>query len=236
MNSTQALVLMLLASVALIALIGASDWDERRRREFRLCGWLVAGLTLFLAMPLPTFQYYFLPVVPFVSILATLGLNVLGARLWPAARPVYVVLPFLGLFALGLGKVAVQQRRFFYPPTWAIVEDLAREVNRVTPQDGLINARDVVLFAAGRLPPRGMENMFGPLLRLPPEQLARIHVLPQSQIDARLATGQFDTIVIGTNDSRLQSLGLLRRYSQQSQLHGFYILSGPISAEGTPQR
>jgi hypothetical protein len=225
-----------LASVAVIALIRASDWDDRRRREFRLCGWLVVGLTLFLATPLPTFQYYFLPVVPFVSILAALGLNVLGTRLWPAARPLYVVLPFLGLFALGLGKVAVQQRRFFSPPTWGIVEDLAREVNRVTPRDGLIDARDVVLFAAGRLPPPGMENMFGPLLRLPPEQLARLHILSQSQINARLAAGEFDTVMIGTGDSRLQSLGLLRRYSQHTPLHGFYILSGPISAEGAPRR
>src|SRR5262249_24463810 len=161
--------------------------------------------------PLPTFPSYFLPVVPFVSILAALGLNVLGTRLWPAARPVYVVLPFLGLFALGLGKVAVQERRFFYPPTWAIVEDLAREVNRITSHDGLVDAPEVVLFAAGRFPPPGMENIFGPVLRLPPEQLARLHILSRSEINAQLATGQFETVMIGTADSRLQSLGLFRR-------------------------
>jgi hypothetical protein len=40
--------------------------------DFQLCGWLVAGLALFLARPLPTLPHYFILVVPFVSILAAL--------------------------------------------------------------------------------------------------------------------------------------------------------------------
>ncbi len=123
-----------------------------------MCGWLAAGLALFLATPLPTFPHYFILVVPFVSILAALGMNVLGSRLWPSARPLYVVLPLLLLFALGLAKLAVQLRGTFYVPTWGIVEDLAREVNRATSSDGLVHAPEVVLFAARRFPPPGMEN------------------------------------------------------------------------------
>ena len=92
LNSTQALLLILLAAVALTVPPSPSDLDERRRRECRLCGWLVAGLALFLATPLPTFPHYFILVVPFVSILAALGIN---------------VLPLLLLFALGLAKLAV---------------------------------------------------------------------------------------------------------------------------------
>jgi len=60
-----------------------------------------------------------------VSILAALGMNMLGTRLWPSARPLYVVLPLLLLFALGLAKVAAQLRGTFYAPTWGIVEELA---------------------------------------------------------------------------------------------------------------
>jgi hypothetical protein len=174
LNSTQALLLMLLAGVALTVPPSPSEWAEQRRREFRFCGWLVAGLALFLAAPLPTYPHYFILVVPFVSILAALGMNVLGARLWPSARPLYVVLPLLVLFTLGLAKVAVQLRWTFFAPRWAMVEELAREVNRVTPRDGLVHASEVVLFAARRLPPPGMENSFVSLLRLPPEQLARM--------------------------------------------------------------
>lgn len=143
--------------------------------------------------------------------------------------PVYVVLPLVVLFALGLAKLAVQQGEAFYAPRWAMVEELAREVNRVTPRDGLVHASEVVLFAARRLPPPGMENKFGSRLRLPPEQLARLHVLPQSQIDAWLAAGHFHTVTIGTTDPRVQALGLLRRYSRQEQLHHLYILSDPVT-------
>jgi hypothetical protein len=147
----------------------------------------------------------------------------------PLLGPVYVVLPLVVLFALGLAKLAGQQGEAFYAPRWATVEELAREVNRVTPRDGLVHASEVVLFAARRLPPPGMENKFGSRLRLPPEQLARLHVLPQSQIDAWLAAGHFHTVTIGTTDHRGQALGLLRRYSRQEQLHHLYILSDPIT-------
>jgi hypothetical protein len=70
---------------------------------------------------------------------------------------------------------------------------------------------------------------FGTVLRLPPEQLARLHILPQSQIDAWLAAGHFHTVTIGTADPRVQALGLLRRYSRQEQLHHLYILSDPVT-------
>jgi hypothetical protein len=241
LNSPQALLLMLLAAVALTVPPSPGDWDERRRRECRLCGWLVAGLALFLAIPLPTFPHYFILVVPFMSILAALGMNVLGTRLWPSVRPLYVVLPLLALSALGLAKPAIQLRGTFSTPQWGSVEDVAREVNRVTPSDGFIYAPEVVLFAARRFPPLGMENSFGPLLRLPPEQLARLHIRSEAQIDSWLAAGYFHAVIIGTGDPRVQSLSLLRRYSRQEELHHVYILSDPVkdsdqSGQSEPRR
>ncbi len=228
LNSTQALLLVLLAAIGLTTLACPSAWDDRRRREFRLCGGHAAGQALFLALPLPTLPHYFILVVPFVSILAAVGINVLGARVWPSVRPLYVTLPVLVLFTLGLAKVAVQARGTFSTPTWGIVEDLARKVNRVTPRDGLVHAPEVVLVAAGRLPPPGMENNFGPILRLAPEQLAGLHIVPESQIDTWLATGHFYTVLMVTTDRRVESLGLLRRYARQEQLHHLYILSDPV--------
>ncbi len=225
LSSPQALLLILLAAIALTFLVRPGDRDERR--EFRLCAWLAAGLALFLAIPMPTFPQYFVLVVPFVSILASLGINLLGSHLWPAARPAHVLLPLVFLFALGLARPAFQLRQNSL--TWVRVEDLAREVNRVTPSDGLIYAPELVLFAARRLPPPGMENAFASLLALPAERLASLHVVPQSQIDTWLAAGRFHTVVIGTGDSRVQSLGLLHRYSEQGQRNPFYILSHPVT-------
>ena len=105
---------------------------------------------------------------------------------------------------------------------------MAREVNRVTPSEGFVYAPEVVLFAARRFPPPGMENSFGSLLRLPPEQLARLHIRSDAQIDSWLAAGHFHTVIIGTGDPRVQSLGLLRRYTRQEELHHVYILSDPV--------
>ncbi len=228
LNSTQALLLILLAAVPLTVLPRPSAWDEQRRREFQLCGWLAAGLALFLAIPLPTYPHYFILVVPFLSILAALGMNVLGSSLWPSTRPLYVVLPLLALAALGLAKPAVQLRGTFATPQWGSVEEVARAVNRVTPNDGFVYAPEVVLFAARRFPPPGMENSFGSFLRLPPEQLARLHILPEAEIDSWLAAGHFHTVIIGTGDPRVQSLGLLRHYARQEELHRVYILSDPV--------
>ena len=122
-----------------------------------------------------------------------------------------------------------------FRPMWRIFEDLAHEVNRVTPSDGLVYAPEAVLFAARGFPPPGMENGFGNVLRLPPDQLARLHILPQSQIDSWLAAGDFDTVMIWTTDPRVQSLGLLRRYARREQLLHYYILSDPIKDSGQPE-
>jgi hypothetical protein len=112
--------------------------------------------------------------------------------------------------------------------TWRVTEDLGREVARVTPENGFIYAPDLVVFAAKRVPPPGMENMFGPSLRLPPAQLAALHVMPESQIDRWLSEGRFHTVVMFPNDdARLQMSGLLGRYAYHQQLHGVYILSDP---------
>jgi len=35
-------------------------------------------------------------------------------------------------------------------------------------------------------------------------------------------------VIIGTGDPRVQSLGLLRRYTRQEELHHVYILSDPV--------
>jgi hypothetical protein len=224
LSSVQALLLILLAAIAVTVLVSSREWDEQRRRELRLCAWLAAGLALFLATPLPTFPQYFVLAVPFLSVLGAVGIHVLGARLWPSARPFHVLLPIILLFVLGLAKPAYHLRL----NTWDVIEDLGREVARVTPENGFIYASDLVVFAAKRVPPPGMENMFGSMLRLPPERLAALHIVPQSQIERWLEEGRFHTVMMFAGDPKIETFGLLRRYSYQQKLHGVFILSDPV--------
>jgi hypothetical protein len=81
LSSVQALLLVLLAAITLTVLMSSPEWDQRQRRELRLCAWLAAGLALFLATTMPPFTHYFIFAVPFLSVLASQGIQVLGSPL-----------------------------------------------------------------------------------------------------------------------------------------------------------
>src|SRR4029078_395437 len=76
LNSTQALLLGALAVVGVRRIYKDAAWG----REFRLALWLAFGLALFNAITHPTFERYFVFLVPFVSILAVAGLFTIGSR------------------------------------------------------------------------------------------------------------------------------------------------------------
>src|SRR2546422_308262 len=87
LSSTQDLLLVLLAAVGLLFLAGRRSWDERRRQEFYLCAWLVVGLSFYMACPRPTYPQYFILVIPFLAILASVGLYSIGSCVWNSGRP-----------------------------------------------------------------------------------------------------------------------------------------------------
>jgi hypothetical protein len=186
-----------------------------------LCAWLIGGLTVYLVSPRPTFAQYFVLVIPFLAILASVGVYAIGSRVWVLGRPAYLVLGVIGLFAVGLVKSAYHDRQYLQP-FWRGVEEIGEEVNRVTPSSGLVYAaNEAIYFAARRLPPTGLETPDGPELRLSPALAASLHVVSQAQIDERLAEGNFATVVIRAKDPRVESLGLFRLYARYSKLSCF---------------
>ena len=80
LNSTQALLLGVLALAGVRRVFGSSEWGA----EFRLAAWLSLALGLFNALTHPTFERYFVFLVPFVSILAVAG--IVRYRLAPRCR------------------------------------------------------------------------------------------------------------------------------------------------------
>jgi 4-amino-4-deoxy-L-arabinose transferase-like glycosyltransferase len=230
LSAPQDFSLGLLAAVGLLFLVGRSEWDARRRAEFYLCAWLAGGLGVYLATLELTAPQYFVLTVPFLSILAAVGVYAIGSRMWSSGRPGWLVLAVMGLFAMGLAKTAYQQRREFQP-CWPVIEELAREINRLTPSDGLVHTDEHIYFAARRLPPPGLENRYGRLLhlRLRPALAAAVGAVSESQMNEWFATGRFATVLTGGDDLRkLEWLGVLRFYARHTRVHNCYLADGYI--------
>ncbi len=227
MTSTQGLLLAVLAAIGLLFLAVYPGWEEGPRAQFRLCAWMAAVMGFYLALPRATFPQYFILLAPFVAALAAVGLYAIGLRIWIHGRTVWLVLAAAGLFAAGLVKPAREQRPE-YVFRWQRIENIAREVNRVTPPDGLVWADEGIYFCARRLPPRGLENSFAH--ELPVSLANSLHVVPRAKLNEWLASGRFQTVSSCWNDERwIDSLGLPRLYAERREVNDCYIFWNKVA-------
>ncbi|HYM10632.1 MAG TPA: glycosyltransferase family 39 protein [Bryobacterales bacterium] len=227
-DSSQGALLVLLACLGLLFVAGQKDWEPRRRAEFRLCAWLVGSIGAWAAAARPTFSSYFVLVVPFMAILAAIGVYAIGSRVATSLRPAWLVVPLAGIFALPTARVLVSHYRhpqFF----WREIDAIAREVNRVTPKDGRVWSDEFVSFAARRSPPEGLENYNSQYLRVPPALAASLHVEPLDQLEAQLAAARFDTVVTCQSDAALAKLDWPRAYARRETAAGCYIFSDKVA-------
>src|SRR5262249_32159039 len=96
--SGQFLLLIVFAGMGLLFVFGRSQWDPERKAEFYLCGWLAATLGIFLATARFTFPQYFVLLVPFLSILAAIGITPIAYWFSLSRRPTWLMLGVLALF------------------------------------------------------------------------------------------------------------------------------------------
>ncbi len=224
LESTQGLVMVLLAMAGLLFLANRSDWDEPRRAEFGLCAWLVGGLGGYLACTAPTFPHYFVLVVPFLAILASVGVFAMGLGIWARERPGWPVVLMVGFFVVGLAKPLYHAVTDFQH-RWESYEHIAREVNWVTPNDGQVWTEDeFIYFAARRVPPVGMGNSYAQNLPLPAGLAASLHIPSRVQQDEWLAAGRFATVVMERDDQKIKELGLDSLYRKRTQVEGYDVL------------
>jgi hypothetical protein len=228
-DSSQALTLGLLAAVG-IFFIFKSDWDRARRAEFYLCGWLAAATAAELCIPHPTFQRYFLLVVPFLAALAAVGLYAVTLRTWNSALPAWPVLAVTLLVVLGLAKSLDEKREVY---TWPYFEQIARKVDEVTPPGGVLFADEQIYFLTGRRPPSGFELADSHKLELLPPDVARaLHIVPKSEVDRRIASRVFDTIATFEDDEDvLAAWGLSRHYAHKSEVGDCTVYWGRVPAK-----
>jgi hypothetical protein len=191
-NSAQGLSLALLAAAGLWFLIRKCDWPRERRQEIYLSFWLAVGLSVELATAHPTFERYFLVMVPFIVIPAIAGLYVIGARLAGPDRPLHAAYFLMFILTLGLARGLFDDSDSYI---WSDTEKIAQKVAHVSPPGATIWADELIYFLMRRPPPDGMEFSYAhEIEEMPPEQAAMLHIITASELRRRTAAGQYQTV------------------------------------------
>jgi hypothetical protein len=166
-----------------------SDWPRPVKGEFQLCGWLTLGITSPVGVAHPTFQQYFLLIVPFLAVPAAVGLCAVAESVFTRRYTVWALLA-IALFSLGLA------RRLYFErdnDDWRVYERIARQVDSVTPPTAPVFATEPVYFLTRRTPPSGLELYYTHRLQLPPAERAVYHLLTNDELSQQLRGGRFTT-------------------------------------------
>jgi hypothetical protein len=191
-DSAQGLSLALLAAAGLWFLLRQCDWDRQRRAEIYLSLWLAVGLSAELATAHPTFERYFLVMVPFAVIPAIAGMYAVGVRLTGPDRPLHAAYFLIVILTLGLARGLFDDSDSY---VWTDTEKIAQKVAEVTPRGGTIWADELIYFLMRRPPPDGMEFSYAhEIEEMPAAQARLLHILTASELRRRTAAGEYKTV------------------------------------------
>jgi hypothetical protein len=223
-DSSQALIMGLLAAAGLLFIAFRSQWDRGLRAEFYLCGWLALALCAHLCNAHPTFSQYFILLTPFLGILAAVGLYSIGSRMYAPDRPFWPVLVFTALLSFALAKSLYEEYDQF---DWHDFEEIARKVDQVTRPNGMLLADEHVYFLTRRAPPSGMELNDSHKLELPAALAASVHVVNGSELDRRVRAGVFDTIETCDDEEKMKARGIPQEYLHSDEVGSCTVFWGP---------
>jgi len=238
LNSTQALVLLALAAAALWFL-RRPEASREHRAEFYLCVWLSLGIGAEAGLAHPTFNRYFVLVVPFLAILAGAGFYEIVTRLRGAeARPLVPTLLLALLTAMGAGRAVYNNGETY---RWKDLQKVAVKIRQVTPPGGTLYASEPLYFLLRRAPPEGMQFSYAQDLTLPPAQAAQLHIVRQSDLENQIKAGAFSTVAFCMDKDtvdRLKLATLYRKTEEVEYCNIFWDWAGAQQGNGaslTPQ-
>jgi 4-amino-4-deoxy-L-arabinose transferase-like glycosyltransferase len=191
LTSPQALLLMALFAAALLFLKRQdhSTWPKARR-EFLLAATLSVALALFISTAHPTFERYYVVAVPYIAIVASLGLYAAASRLagpqqaWLSCG-IIIALTYCMFFREVFDDKDSDHFSGYY--------DVAKAVTEVTPLGANLYADEVVYFILQREPPTGMEFSYSQKLELPPDQERLFRLVSNKELKEQLKAGKFAT-------------------------------------------
>ncbi len=228
--STPALAMGLLAIAGALYIVKKSGWDREQRAEFYLCGWLSVALAAYIATAHPTFERYFLFMVPFIAVVAVAGLYSVGSRLGSPEKPFWPALIVIVLVTLSIARALFDDRTAM---RWADYDEIAKKVNEVTPQNGTLFADEVVYFLLKRIPPSGMEFSYSHKLQLPADQEALLHIVSYPELKKQMEAGKFDTAQ-SCNDDRISDLSLEQIFPHKADVGDCTVFWGKVHAPAKP--
>ena len=226
-DSAQGLSLVLLGAAGAWFLWRKREWSRERRGEFQLALWMAVAIALELATAHPTFERYFLLVVPFIAIPAMAGLYLIGSQLAGADRPLPAAVLIIVLFALGLGRAIYEDRDSY---SWHDCEKIALQIDKVTPRGAPIWTDELFFFLTRRIPADGMQFAYAHDLDLPPAQAAALHIVPLAELHRRSLTGTYQTIAACADGDDTEKLELASVYHQKENIRDcpiYWDWSGP---------
>lgn len=222
--SSQSIFMGLLGIAGVVFLFRKTPWDRTRRAEFALCIWLAIALTVYIATAHPTFERYFVFVVPFLAILAAVGLYDIASRLISSDRPWLPASALMLIIALALGRALFDDRDAV---TWYDYQTIAKKVADVTPSTGRIYADELVYFLLHRAPPPGMEFSYSHKLELPAAQEKLFHIVSERELGEQVKAGLFATVQ-SCSDDTIERLGLDKLFSKKSDIGDCTVYWGKI--------
>jgi hypothetical protein len=210
-DSGQALLIGLLAVAGLLYIARNSQWPAAMKAEFYLCAWLAVALACEVGLAHPTFSRYFLLSVPFLAILAAVGLYAIASRMFEGSKPLWVVLPVVLFMVLGLAKSLYDRREI---GDWSSYERLAKKIDQVTPRNALLFADEPIYFLTRRTPPPGLELSYSHKVDLGPAENALLHIVTSSELKRQVQSGIFAT-AYSCDDDVTDDYGLPNLYKQR---------------------
>jgi len=215
-ESPQALLLGLLAIAGLWFVARRSGWDSEVRARFYLCAGLAAALGLHISVAKPTFQRYYLFLVPFLAILAAVGLYAIAARMDREERPWRPVLLLCAFSVLAIGRMLFST---FDDLKWAQLEQLAGIVKQVSTDRNKFLGDEQMYFLLGWTPPPGMELMDSHKIEtLPASEYKLLHLVPQMERDKRVLAGEFQTVESCGEEKYDLPIDLAKLYTQKKEV------------------
>jgi hypothetical protein len=103
--------------------------------------------------------------------------------------------------------------------TWRQFEDAARKLAAVTPPGKQMFAESLLYFLTRHRPPSGLEFDYSHKLKLPPERLAQLHVMTESDLKRQLAAGAFWSAAT-CDDEDDEEYGLKQTFQKKETVQG----------------